>query len=234
MKKTTWFQALFFTSLLIPSCYSQASTLLVDSGIGASTNTRATNFNPNFGNGILAEIKVGGTPVAIDQFALYGKQETDGNLRFSIFDGSSGVFATNGTATPNLTRVYDSGIVSTAAGSSLGWILSPSFSLTLDANKTYYVGIISDQSFTYTYNLPASAVDFGLGLSMPEATGASTDRGRNGNFGNFADPTFTRTAWAQISARVYGTPATVPLPSAVWLFGSALIGLSIKGRRKPL
>ncbi len=211
---------------------AHASTLLVGTEIGTTTETRATDFNPNFGNGILASVIVGSNPVTIDQFGLHGKQEADGSLRFSIFDASTGAPGAGGTFVPNLTRVYDSGPIATPAGASLDWLLSPIFSLTLDAGKTYYMGIISDQTFSFSSSIPAPAVDFGLGLSMPNSTGAFADRGRNGNFGNFSDPIFTRTGWSQISAQVYGTPAPVPLPAAIWLFGSGVAAVATLARRR--
>jgi len=207
---------------------TQASTLLVDTGQLPTLDTRTPNAT--FW-GTSALIKVGNNPVNIDQFSMYGQQLADGNVRFDIFD-MTGITFTGGTPNSPVPRVYDSGSITTSASGSLQWYSSPNFNLTLNANGTYYLGLISDQQFTYTWAIPSPTSDLGLGLSAPFSDGSV--RGINGNFSNFSDPVFFRTAWAQESIRVYGTPAAVPIPSAFWMFGTAIAGLAAKLRRKTV
>ena len=187
--------------------YLIADTLLNTTGL--TQDNRPIDFDPTIGNGVLGSILVGNDPITITQFAIYGQQATAGNVHYSIFDGTSAMIVKGRPQTP-LTRVYDSGSVPTPQSATAVWNYSPTFNLTLAPNKTYYLGLISDQTYTFNYKLPNPTVDFGLGFSAPAADGST--RGINGNMGTFSNPTFNSTAWAQISFRVYGaTPTKTPL-----------------------
>ncbi len=176
---------------------------------GGSEDTNSPNPSNNPYGDEMAGIVVGNGNITIDQFGLYTQQLSNGNLRYDIFTSAGAL-------------IYDSGIIPTGAESSMQWNYSPIFNLTLNANTTYYFGILSDQNFVNYWNEPAPEVD-GLGLTAL-ASCYSCARGDSGNLVNFNNPTFHSTAWVQESVQILGT-APVPLPAPVWLFGSALAGL---------
>jgi hypothetical protein len=198
---------------------AMADTTLINTyknGGVTDTNSPDSSVNP-YGDE-MAGIVVGNSNVSIDQFGLYSQQLSNGNLRFDIFTSSG-------------TLVYDSGIIATSAESSLQWNYSPTFNLTLNANTTYYFGILSDQNFSNYWNEPAPEVN-GLGLTALQSC-FTCARGDSGNFVNFNNPTFHSTAWVQESVQILGT-APVPLPASVWLFGAALASLIGLNRRNKL
>lgn len=198
----------------------QASTLLLDTYLSGGTIEQVTADqanDPGWGS-MSAGVVVGASNVNIDRFGLYSQQVADGNLRYDIFTSSGAL-------------IYDSGIVPTAAQTDLQWNYSPTMNVTLQANTTYYIGIISDQTFNFYWNEPAPQVD-GLGLTAL-ATCGSCARGANAWFYNFNDPTWGDfTAWVQVSAQVFGSPpAPVPIPASAWLFSSALASLGLMKKR---
>jgi hypothetical protein len=199
--------------------YAAADTTLINTYIaGGKTDANSPDPSVNPYGNEMAGIVVGNNNVTIDQFGLYSQQLSDGNLRFDIFTSSG-------------TLVYDSGAIATAAESSLQWNYSPTFNLTLNANTTYYFGILSDQNFVNYWNEPAPAV-YGLGLTALQSC-FSCARGDSGNAVDFNNPTLYSTAWVQESVQIMGT-APVPLPATVWLFASALAGLVGFNRREKL
>ncbi len=112
MKIQTKTLVIFFLAMSGYNIQIMADTTLINTymaGGAEDTNSPDPSTNP-FGDE-MAGIVVGNSNITIDQFGLYSQQLSNGNLRFDIFSSSG-------------TLVYDSGIISTAAESSLQMSLS--------------------------------------------------------------------------------------------------------------
>lgn len=173
-----------------------------------------TNETRNAESGILSRIEVGGSNVDIDQFGVFGKQVSAGNVKFAIF-------------TETGSNVYLSGAIAEAAGSVLQWYDSPSFTLTLLANTAYYVGLISDQSFTYHWAIGVGAVSAN-GLTSP----ASGPLGSNGNVDTFANPELVSFGTVQNAVRLFGPSTNVPEPVTIALLGAGLAAVGFIRRKR--
>ncbi|MGH9557764.1 MAG: PEP-CTERM sorting domain-containing protein [Bryobacteraceae bacterium] len=202
------------TALAFSLVPAQAGTLLLDNVTG-NTGGIVDETRPA-DSGILAEIQVGANPVAIDDFGVYGELATSGNLNWAIFlaDG---------------TRVFDTGLVAEAAGTSLGWYDAPAFSpLALSANTTYYFGVISDSGFTYQWYSPAPMTFTGGGLTSPGGNAS----GSNGNFTDTVNPTFSDACCGvQQGTRIFGADA-VPEPSSALPLTLILVAAGVVIRKR--
>ena len=209
MKRNLILAVVFMFALSCTAVF--ADTVVFDNvtgnGSGSTNETRSDNF------GILAQIVVGGSNQTISGFGVYGNQVSNGNVAFAVFlaDG---------------TRLYNSGLIATSAGTGLNWYDSPTFTLTLNAGGTYYLGLISDQQFTYHWFYPGTPVNQGGFFS----TGGNG--GNNGNFRNASNPTLNDTCCVvQQGTRIFETTET-PEPGSLALLGSGLLGLGGAIRRK--
>lgn len=199
-----------------------AGILLHDNVGGGTPNIAADLFAaPEGVVGLLSRIDVGGADVEIEQFGVFGRSNTGGNIKFAIFDALA------------TTRLYVSGAIPVAAAEALQWYDSPLLTptLALTANDTFWFGLIADHSFDIHFELPAAAETEG-GLTSPEGGVA----GSNGAMLDFDDPVFDPLVLnldgpAQVSLRVFGPGTAMPEPTPLALLGIGLIALGFMRRK---
>jgi hypothetical protein len=167
----------------------------------------------------LAKVVVGASNVEIGSFGVYGQAQVAGNLKWLIFDStqlSSPVFISAAQAVSARPGAF---------AANAQWYDSPTMNFTLLAGHTYAMGVISDQ---YTFRWGSSADSpFGPG---PSITGGGLTLEFmqslvNGVFvGTPTLYTVNNSNRRETSLRV-SSPEPVPIPGAVWLLGSGLLGL---------
>ena len=213
--RNLWCAALCSTAMWASS--AGAGIIHDNTPTGTVTEETRGPATSGYPGGILTRLEVGGSDVTINQFGTFGRQEAAGNVQFAIFDDAA-------------VRLYLSPLIAVgAAGGVNQWYDSPLFSLTLLASEVYYLGLVSDQSFTYTWSIDSLA-DTQDGLTS-NAGGIS---GTNGNFGDIGDPqVFDFCCVVQQSLRV-AQGAEVPEPGPLPLIGLALSLLLWARRRNSL
>ena len=126
------------------------------------------------------QVVVGAASVPISKIAVQNDLDSAGNLKFLIFDHSSGEI-----------RVYLSNPKS-FADDGVSWKESDVFSYTLQAGFTYDIGAIADVGGSWTYD------------TVTESAGGLTSTSSNPNFANYADPTSGGHAGADCAIRLWG------------------------------
>ena len=132
-------------------------------------------------DGLLSQIIVGDSDVEIGGFGVWGSQLNDGNTKFAIFEAVFFEFEP-GTILTSGELVYISDAIAQVVATDQ-WFDSPALSLVLNANTTYYIGLISDQPFTFRYSADAPALTQNGLIS-----GQAGIPGANGAMRNFAAP----------------------------------------------
>jgi len=179
------------------------------------TNPGTTSETRGPGSAILTVVNVGAAPVTIGSFGTFGHINTTGNLKWTIFNN-----------TANSAPLFATAPVAALGGNTDFWNDSPAFSFTLNANTTYQLGVISDQAFTYTYDVPGTTVTAG-GLTLPAGT--------NGNASNFANPILGGSGSVLNSFRAFAPPpaAATPEPGSIALLVSGgLAGVAFLRRKR--
>ena len=146
-------------------------------------------------DGLLSQIIVGASDVQIAGFGVWGSQLNDGNIKFAIFEAVFFEFEP-GTILTSGVPVYISPAIAQVAATDQ-WFDSPALSLVLNANTTYYVGLISDQPFTFRYSANAPALTQN-GLTSGQAGIA----GANATMRTFTAPFFAGTGSGQPAIRI--------------------------------
>jgi beta-glucanase (GH16 family) len=139
-------------------------------------------------DGLLSQIIIGDSNVQIGGFGVWGKQLNDGNVKFAIFEAVFFQFEPGGATLTAGEPVYISDAIAQVAATDQ-WFDSPALSLVLNANTTYYMGLISDQPFTFRYSTDAPALTQN-GLTSGQAGIA----GANGTMRTFAAPFMAESA----------------------------------------
>jgi hypothetical protein len=154
------------------------------------------------------------TTTTISQIGVFNSLGTAGNIEFLIFGSDS-------------TLLYF-GASQAFAGDLNGadtWKYSSTFSFTLQAGQSYYIGFITDVAMTEPFALPSSPYT---------QNGITAANSTNGNDSNFASPILSGSGLAELPLQLF-SPAVVPEPSSVVLCGIAgAVGLVVaRARRRP-
>lgn len=191
-----------------------ANAALIFDNLGNIEANDITDETRVANSAIMTHILVGGSDVDITGMGVFGALRSDGDYRFVIFDSLG-------------TLNYLGGVQSSLA-TGLQWFDSLAFNLTLTANTSYYMGLISDQSFTYRWSLDAP--QFTMGGLTSTAGGIS---GTNGNASNFLAPNLDNTCCiVQQSLRLSSGVTSVPEPSTLAIFALGMFGLASRKYKK--
>ena len=172
---------------------------------------------------VLTKIDVGSSNVDISGFGTWGSLIFDGQLKGLVFKGDP-------PADDSIPTFQTSPLAASNGGPQ--WHDTQTISYTLQANSTYYMGIVFDKHFNFYYENP-SAANSANGLTSP----ASGFSGSSGLALGFDNPLFDHAfVNAQHSIRIFG-PSTPPVPEpstlAIWsLLGLCGIGIGWYRRRK--
>lgn len=202
-------------------------------GRASATAVAATGYNRPED----LEIKISSLGDALIYFAT-----TDSDINGNTGDGRSRVYTMN--LTSNEVKLFaDSSIVDLGTGVAAGGGFKNADNLALDAEGNVYIiedrdgGVEDDIWFAKDINNDGDLLDAGEGLARwasngtpgSEFTGLYFDKfNANVAYVNIQHPTSGNDRTMMITA----TPAAVPVPGAVWLFGSAIAGMIGLRRRK--
>jgi len=196
--------ALAFTVAILPC---EAGIILDDSSRMDFQSVRGV------GNSPLAAITVS-APTSINQIGAMVDLDSDGDLKFLIFDldSSSLLLATGPQA------FVDDGLT---------FKLSSAFSpFTLNPGITYGIGAIADVSGEWGTNNSSSGNPFTQG-------NITVSDDRNGNVSNFATPALGAEGTAMIILELgSGAASAVPEPATFGVLGAGLGVLALIARRK--
>ena len=188
--------------VLITAGPSGAALLFDDVARADFESGRGAEFSP------LAAITVS-APIAINQIGARVDLNSDGHLRFLIFDLNSQAL-----------------LFSTASGAyiddGLTYKLSPVFSFVLNPGITYGIGAIADVGGAWSINNSSGNNDF-------TQNNITADDDRNGNVSNFVAPALGFEGTAMIMVRLYGGP--VPEPATLSFLAAGFAMLAVGGRR---
>lgn len=152
------------------------------------------------------------------------------------------VYALN-VATNEMSLFANQNTIDLATGLAVGAALRSPDNLAIDAEGNIYIiedrngGVDDDIWFAKDLNRDGDLLDAGEGLARWASNGTQGSEFT----GLYFDPFNANRAWVNIQHPASGndrmlelvaTPAPVPVPSAVWMLGSALAGLATVQRRK--
>ncbi|MCQ8119861.1 alkaline phosphatase PhoX [Methylomonas rosea] len=175
-----------------------------------------------------------------NQLIYFATTDSDNNANTT--DGRSRVYNFN-VATNSVSLFADSNTIDLATGLAVGGGLRNADNLAIDAEGNIYIiedrdGAVDDDIwFAKDLNKDGDLLDAGEGLARwasngtpgSEFTGLYFDKfNANLAYVNIQHPTGGNDRTMMITA----TPAAVPVPGAVWLFGSAIAGMIGLRRRK--
>ena len=195
-----------------------AAPLLVSSQ-PTNPGSRLVERNPanTQAGGITTRIDVGPSNVLLDSFGTFGQLLSDGLLKWVVFDETANPHPPGGPP------VFSTAAIPSSAAGSLQWYDSPSLNLTLLANHTYFMGVISNESFVYSTDRPGVSVSGG-GLTFVANS--------NGNTEDFNAPVDSGDNERGAVTNSFRAFCAVPEPSAFALAAFGILGLLIAARRK--
>jgi hypothetical protein len=214
-KKTTLLGGVLAATFLLPGI--AGATMLLDTGIPngsggpaelGTASWSAAEFAAPAGTDVLslsAYLSANDTGVSGDTFT------------FAIYSASSFIGVRSSQLAPLATAVatYEGGTGWTTAG--VNWIAP---------------AVAQGGSDDYWLALEVTSTNRTNGLDLPQETSSTTGTMPALGFATLSSGKFTETGALRIGVEVSTTP-TVPLPPAVWLFGSGVLGLALLSRRKP-
>ena len=189
-----------------------ASAQLLNTGVGSYTSYNGA------GEGLGEGVDVS-TATTLTQFGFYlGTPNALTSVKYLIYDATANALVYSQTKS----------IASATADNTL--VLSDPLSYALQAGRTYYFGIVANDSLTVSYSLvpPTPLSANGLALDDPNILFSGFD----------APTTDLSTAGASIAVQLYGTQGTTsvtPEPGSLLLVSLGLAGAGVVARwtRRP-
>jgi hypothetical protein len=196
--------------LTIYSAPSQADTVIFSTGPGDATTFRSA------GSGLGQPIFASDT-VTISGMAMDLAMPNGGDIKYMIWNSTNSV-------------LLFSEEQAVAASTTPEFVESEPFSFTLEADSTYYFGVIGDNNLNVEYITPSVPVT---------QNGLSAVLTGNSNYVNFTDPMASSPGFVEVALQLYG-PGVPPVPEpAGWVtvFSGTilviLLGWFRKARRSP-
>lgn len=165
--------------------------LLFDAGAGNGSVARPADSG--IGTGVSVT-----TTTDLTQFAMSLALPNGGNLEYMIWDGTD-------------STLLFSEVQAVSASGATSYVLSTSFTFTLNAGSTYYFGAIADNNLTVDYMFPATSVT---------QNGLTSLSSGNTNYASFASPTPSGGGSVTTTLQLFGTDTPEPaslLPVAAGL-----------------
>jgi hypothetical protein len=218
--------AVAFIASLCASATGSASILIQNAG---------TSWGGVAGiNQPLAKVVIGASDVAIAGLGVFGQAQSAGNVKWVIFDSLA-------PSTP----LYLSAVQAVAAragqfATQAMWYDSPSLSLTLQAGRTYAMGLITDV-------IGANGFLWGVEWTTQLMTGGGASVDGNGvalpfvsSVGSIGSPALDTPSLAAIdgtsfyrtSLRLYEATAPIPEPAEWTMLAAGLFVISFIARRR--
>ncbi len=166
------------------------------------------------GDAILTFVVVGASNVTIGAFGPYGEMLASGDAKWIILDYSDPT-----------TPVFVSAPVALGAATAPEFYDIEGLSFTLQANHSYFMGLIANVPFSYGWEFQG----FSAVATAETANGLTAPVGPNGNATGFDSPAWDGQGLVQQSIRI--DDAAVPEPSAIILLASGLGMLIIRRAR---
>jgi hypothetical protein len=216
-RKTMLLGGVLAAAFLSPGIAS--ATLLLDTGIPGGTGAPAVLSTASWS---AAEFAVPAGTDVLSLSAYLSANETGApgdTFTFAIYSASSFI----GARSSQLPSLVLATAVATYEGGT-GW--------TTTAVNWTAPAVAQGGSDDYWLALEVTGTDQTNGLDLPQETSLTTGTAPALGFATLSGGKFTETGALPIGLEVSTTPP-VPLPPAVWLLGSGLLGLALLSRRKP-
>lgn len=213
-------------ALTINGIHDTATPNLIEAYYIKANTSGSSNI---FLSSIDTTVNIGDEPVALAMNGLLSVWQLDGNNWVLI--GANDDAPRDASNSKN---IYGVNVHQWQAADPFGGISDPGLTLNLIKDATYLI-LQSD-----TYNGPTSLsndVNLNGSLGQTIAVGSPLQAALWGTYDAWGEPTsgvqlnnYTLTVTGDVSQ--VSAPAAVPVPAAVWLFGSVLGGFGLFGRRK--
>lgn len=212
-KKTTLLGGVLAATFLLPGI--AGATMLLDTGTPTGTGGPAVLSTASWSAAeFAAQAGEDVTSLAAYVTQSTGPGQPGDKFTFDIYSNSAFIGVRSGSLAPlaTVTATYEADGWTTA---SLNW--------TPTTSGDYWVAL------QVSSNVPGIGTE---GLDLPQETSNSTGTVPALGFATLSGGKFTESGALPIGVEVSTTPP-VPLPPAVWLLGSGLLGLALLSRRKP-
>lgn len=236
-----WDNSTGFTDLVslssIDSQITVASGTLTNATPGSNGWTQVSNFD---GFASVDQINLGTISNFSSLFPTSGQSAATQYLVVATNNTGTNVSATIATGqTPTVTESAVKTVSLSISGESASWNSSSNTSPLGDKTNTQSWSVpsgsglgdgnlgLSGDSFSAAVGSAASFYDYVVNTATRPATLTTTEYGNAQGAGFWLLSSTGDLTWNLIA-----TPSTVPLPPAVWLFASGLIGLGLIGRRR--
>ena len=214
-KTTTLLGGAFTAAFLLPGIAS--ATMLLDTGTPANTSGPAAILSTSSWSAAEFAATAGEDITSLAAYVTQGTGpgQPGDTFTFDIYSNSAFLNVRSGQLVPLATgtATYEADGWTSAA---VNWI-APG---TLGTSSNYWVA------------LEVSSTTQTKGLDLPEESSNATGAVPALGFATLSGGKFTETGALPIGVEVTAA-SPVPLPPAVWLLGSGLLGLAVFARRKP-
>jgi len=207
-KKTTLLGGVLAAAFLLPGI--AGATMLLDTGSPTGTGGPAELSTVSWSAAEFAA-QAGQNVLSLSAYLTAGLGEPGDTFSFDIYSNSSFIGVRSGQLAPvaTVTATYEANGWTTAA---VNW--------TPTSSGDYWVA------------LEVTGSDHTNGLDLPQEASYTTGTVSALAFATLSSGKFTESGALPIGLEVSTTPP-VPLPPAVYLLGSGLLGLALLRRRKP-
>jgi hypothetical protein len=215
IKRTTLVGGALAAAFLLPGIAS--ATMLLDTGIPANPNGPAVILSASSWSAAEFSAAAGADVTSLSAYVTQGTGpgQPGDTFTFDIYSNSAFINTRSGQLVPlaTATATYEADGWTTAA---VNWI-APG---TQGTSSDFWVA------------LEVSSTTQTKGLDLPEESSNLTGTVPALGFATLSGGKFTETGALPIGVEVTAA-SPVPLPPAVWLLGSGLLGLAVFARRKP-